>query len=434
KQSNLRASKVKFIQSETLDRRRVHLGRMSPDKEFSVSTDAIALVKELITKYNWEPVSDVKYYPGTEAGDGYACKHVAVEITRPAGDIKLFIKYSLDFKESKNMVIDKFFANETYFYKTVYPTYVKFISARNCQNGFREAPKCYGFTPKNTIALENLRYKGFNLHDRRKTMDQKHINLVLKTLAKFHATSFAFKDQDPDAYQKLADKCAGDFFSQQPKDSPTIRIFFEIIQEGLDKLDPEKDKKILDKCNTRDLMDSILNLGENLNEYSIISQGDCWCNNVMFQYEEETKANPIDVMLIDWQVLRSASPAYDLSYFFYTIASQESLTNLNSHLEIYYEELSEQIRQLGSNPEILYPEDVFRNEWRRCSKYGFALAFVLLKFMLANKDEVPKLENIGLENLKVGENIGLFPKYENEEEYLGRVKMLAGFMVDNDYI
>ncbi|GJQ82626.1 hypothetical protein Trydic_g19647 [Trypoxylus dichotomus] len=407
---------------------------MSSDIEFSVSNEVIDFIKDLIAKYNWEPVSDIKYCPGSEPGDGYACKHVAVEIIRPSGSIKLFVKYAIDYKESKNLVLNKFYANETYFYHTVYPAYTKFISDRNVQNGFKEAPKCYGTTTKNAIALENLRHKGFTLHDRKKVMDQKHIDLVLRALAKFHATSFAFKDQDREMYQILVDKCAGDFYSQQPKDSPSVRLLFEIIQEGLDKLDPVKDKDILDRCDAQTLMDPINNLSANHDEYSIISQGDCHCNNVMFQYKDEDRTNPKDVMLVDWQVLRSSSPVYDLCYFFYALASEESLNNLDSHLKVYYTELSDQVKQLGSNPETLYPEKIFRSEWKRYSIYGLAMSFMQLKFMLATQDEVPRIESVYSKNISSGEKMSVFPKYDNEEEYISRLRTLAQFMVDNDYI
>ncbi|GJQ82627.1 hypothetical protein Trydic_g19648 [Trypoxylus dichotomus] len=407
---------------------------MSSDIKFSVSSEVIDFIKDLIAKYSWEPVSDIKYCPGSEPGDGYACKHVAVEVIRPAGNIKLFVKYTIDYKDSKNSVLNKFYENEPFFYNIVYPAYTKFISDRNVQNGFKEAPKCYGTSTKHTIVLENLRYKGFTLHDRKKVMDQKHIDLVLRALAKFHATSFAFKDQDREMYQILVDKCAGDFYSQQPKDSPSARLLFEIIQEGLDKLDPAKDKDILDRCDAQTLMDAIYSLSANHDEYSIISQGDCHSNNVMFQYEDENRTNPKDVMLVDWQVLRSSSPVYDLCYFFYALASEESLNNLDSHLKVYYTELSGQIKQLGSDPETLYPEEVFRSQWKRYSLYGLATSFFQLKFMLAKPDEVPRMDNVYSKNIRDGEKMGVFEKYDNQEEYMSRLRRLGHFMVDNDYI
>ncbi|GJQ82635.1 hypothetical protein Trydic_g19653 [Trypoxylus dichotomus] len=221
---------------------------MSEEQEFSVSEDAKALVKEIIHKNNWEPVSEVKYYPGTEAGDGYACKHVAVEITQSTGTIRLFMKYALHFKISNEMPVDKVCANEIYFYEVVLPAYQEFLRKKNVQDGFRHVPKCYGSFAKNVIALENIKDRGFTLFDRNTIMDDNHIILVLETFAKLHATSFAFKDQDRENYDKLVASWDGDVYSVLPKDSSIRKTWTGMIRDGLKKLDPAKDRKILDRC------------------------------------------------------------------------------------------------------------------------------------------------------------------------------------------
>ncbi|KRT78398.1 hypothetical protein AMK59_7338 [Oryctes borbonicus] len=214
---------------------------MSSDKEFSVSDDAKALVNDIIERNNWDPVVDVRYSPGSQVGDGYASKHVAVEIVTSKETIRLFIKYALNTDTSSFESVAKFYANETFFYDIAYPAYSKFLTEKNVQDVFRNAPKCYGTSSKYIIALEDLKYKGFCLFDRTKIMDEKHISLMLKTLAKFHATSFAFKEQNREEYDKLVENCAGDLFSQQPKDAPTIKMFYETLADTLGKLDPEED-------------------------------------------------------------------------------------------------------------------------------------------------------------------------------------------------
>lgn len=140
--------------------------------------------------------------------------------------------------------------------------------------------------------------------------------------------------------------------------------------------------------------------------------------------------NPTDVMQLDWQLIEVASPIYDISYFFYTVASEEALSKLDDYLKFYHSELMEHIKKLGSDPEDLYPFHVLEEEWKKYSKYGFALAFMVLKVMLVNQDEVPKMEEIDFENGAVE----MFPKFDNEEEYVRRIKVLAEFLMKNDYI
>lgn len=139
-------------------------------------------------------------------------------------------------------------------------------------------------------------------------------------------------------------------------------------------------------------------------------------------------------MLVDWQLLRPASPVFDVSYFFYTIATEESLNKLDAYLELYYDELCKHMKELGSDPEVLYPKIIFDKEWKQHCKYGFAMTFALLKFMLANKDEIPKMDNIDFENLKETDRVELFTKFANEDEYVKRLRTIAQFLVDRDYI
>ncbi|GJQ82630.1 hypothetical protein Trydic_g19650 [Trypoxylus dichotomus] len=404
---------------------------MSANQEFSVIDDAKVLVNEIIEKNNWVPVSDVKYYPGTEVGDGYASKHVAVEVILPDRIERLFLKYALDFKVSDDEMIDRFYGNEIYFYDVVFPAYQKFLDKKKIQDGFKHVPKCYGASTKNVIVLENIKDRGFAMFNRRSVMDDNHITLALKTFAKFHATSFAFKDQDREGYDKLVANWKGDFMGSVPEDSPMKKMWVDLIRDGLNVLDPVEDKQVLERCDAESLGKFIFNAQMCRDEYSIFTQGDCWCNNMMFKYENDNQANPIDIVLVDWQLLRPLSPTFDISYFFYTIASEESLAKLDSYLETYYAELTDQLKQMGSDPEVVYPKEIFEKEWKKHCKYGFAMAFLLIKIMLAKQDEVPKMNEVDFEST---EKIEFFSKFDNEAEFAKRIRTLARFMIDRDYI
>lgn len=132
-------------------------------------------------------------------------------------------------------------------------------------------------------------------------------------------------------------------------------------------------------------------------------------------------------MQIDWQITQPASLVHDLSYFFYTTASEEALAKLDTYLDVYYTELCEEIKRLGSDPTVLYPRSVFDDEWKRYCKYGFTMCFMLFKVMLANKDEVPQMDVGNPEDQ-------LFKKLNKEDEYTRRIRILTEFMVDKDYL
>lgn len=152
----------------------------------------------------------------------------------------------------------------------------------------------------------------------------------------------------------------------------------------------------------------------------------------MFKLLQNGCQNPTDIRFIDWQLIRESSPVFDVSYFFYTIASEEALQKLDYHLKVYHDELRYRIKQLGSDPDVLYPEKVFREEWKQHCKFGYAMAFVLIKMMLSDKDEVTNIE--GMDWSSAEESEKMIPKLKDETEFLRRMRALTVHMITNDFI
>ncbi|GJQ82638.1 hypothetical protein Trydic_g19656 [Trypoxylus dichotomus] len=401
-------------------------------RTFCPSEDINRLIEEIIERYELNPVQEVKYVPASESGDGYISKAVAVSISTPSGTLDLFLKCALDLKQGDAFQIDKFYANEIFFYDIVCPAFSEFVGKRLKQHSLRNVPKCYGTSKKNIIALENLKKQRYKLFDRGQVMNENHLKLVLKTFAKFHAIAFAFKDQDRRKYDELLDGVY-DVFSTKNGEDSFIAIMRGTIKDFVRKLDPIQDKEILAKCEVEELVSSISSADRSLDEYSILTQGDSWCNNVMFLYEnEESTDDPIDLVLIDWQLLRPASPVFDISFFFLTVASEDALKETNYYLKLYHDELSKQLKLLGSEPDILYPFSALLKHWKDHCRFGFAMATLVIKIMLSEEDEVVNYEALDLENVEELEN--LFPKFKKEDEFLRRMKILAQYMVANEYL
>ena len=51
--------------------------------------------------------------------------------------------------------------------------------------------------------------------------------------------------------------------------------------------------------------------------FSTLSHLDSWFNNMLFRYEEGTK-NPIEVLLLDFQIVSYTHPGNDLAHFLMT--------------------------------------------------------------------------------------------------------------------
>jgi len=76
-----------------------------------------------------------------------------------------------------------------------------------------------------------------------------------------------------------------------------------------------------------------------------LNHGDLWVNNNMFKYENE---NPVDVLLVDFQISWWNSPVLDLIYFFHT-SLQDDLREI-AHDELipfYHVNLVESLAKLN---------------------------------------------------------------------------------------
>lgn len=105
--------------------------------------------------------------------------------------------------------------------------------------------------------------------------------------------------------------------------------------------------------------------------------------------QDETKIVPSKLAIIDWQLVSVLnSPIYDLSIMIYTCGSPDDLKNLKKHLDVYYDSLSSFMRELGSNPDILFPYELFLDHWRIFSLIGFMIAPMIMKLSYCRHDEV----------------------------------------------
>lgn len=138
------------------------------------------------------------------------------------------------------------------------------------------------------------------------------------------------------------------------------------------------------------------------------------------------------VKFLDFQLSRISNPVCDLSYFLYACTSNKILNNLEKYLRIYHESLSLHLRQLGSEPEELFPYQAFLEQWKKYSKYGLMMALVILRLMLCESDESPDLADL----VEPGKNAEESWDYSirNVDQYNSRIRDLVLFMHDNGYL
>lgn len=216
------------------------------------------------------------------------------------------------------------------------------------ENGFIEYPKCYktiDSEPDESVLLEDLSVRGFSIIDRHtEEITPEHVHLVMKTLAKFHAISFALKDQKPEKFNEITSNLNEIFIR---RDDPMMREYFAKQSESVyTVLTDEKDAQLLAKTkklfekNAMDVAADCLDSSDG----SVIAHGDVWSNNTMFRYDSNGK--PSEISLLDWQIARHSSPIIDIVYYMFSCTTKAFRDAHYEHmLNVYHDSLSEHIRR-----------------------------------------------------------------------------------------
>lgn len=150
-------------------------------------------------------------------------------------------------------------------------------------DGFHEFPKCYKTITTESIEclfLEDLAKSNFKMIDK-DDMSPEHIFLVIKTLAKFHAVSFAIKDQEPSKYAEFSGNLDEIIFTRGKHNQ-----FTDFVNKAetlaVDCITKEEDVHLLKallhlyQTNQYDLIAEMVEA----EPYSIIQHGDLWPNNM----------------------------------------------------------------------------------------------------------------------------------------------------------
>jgi len=81
------------------------------------------------------------------------------------------------------------------------------------------------------------------------------------------------------------------------------------------------------------------------NEFNVLNHGDCWSNNIMFQYDAFGKIK--ETYFVDFQIPKYGSPAQDLYYLLLSSTSFENkLKHFDTFIKMYHDELVKHLKIL----------------------------------------------------------------------------------------
>ncbi|XP_063224834.1 uncharacterized protein LOC134532339 [Bacillus rossius redtenbacheri] len=319
-----------------------------------------------------EEVIEYKSSNLTSLGDNYGSTMLAVSVTTQSGkELSLVAKM---FPRSK-MAQEHFqcplsMRKEIDMYMLVSPVLDKIqeehsvpLSERlqilcSCP-GARLTLKGYNNEPladyNSVLLLENLKSQGYRTGDRVAGLDLKHTEMVIKYLARFHATTLAVKLQKPDVFSRTVLKACEAFkirWLTKEKDEVRVLTFVEslriipICQQNIDIL-KEHARKYVEYSHN----DTIETPKQ---PFATIVHNDLWTNNIMFKYSSEEESEPLDVKMLDFQVVRYGSPISDVIFFLSTSTEKGIVSQyLDNILKLYHDSFTHWLTKLGCDPNIL---------------------------------------------------------------------------------
>lgn len=272
-----------------------------PDTENELPEFLVVFLKEIAEKEGFTNFSfDVS--TGSNHGDGFLAviKRVVVSGFRNGKEDKLILickvmPTSQARREQFNS--DAVFIREAFMYSQVLPTFAEFQKEKGLtiKESFCEYPKCYGTlddkeNDRFVIVMEDLKDLKYQMYDKFRPTDFNHVKLFAQSLGKFHAVSFALKDQRPEVFARFTN--LKDVFLQQLEDKPEVMgpMFTYFFDKTIAAFNPEEEAEIKALTKMKEnVMDELMKTGsgENSEPFSIVNHGDCWNNNMMYLYGSE---------------------------------------------------------------------------------------------------------------------------------------------------
>ncbi|XP_001359684.3 uncharacterized protein [Drosophila pseudoobscura] len=216
---------------------------------------------------------------------------------------------------------------------------------------YREADKEVTFGPRyyqhskqldeDLIVLEDLGQRGFRNVKRQDGFDMVHTKAALEKLAQFHAASavrFELKGPYPEIYNRNLCGTEDNFKELREQQTKTL-------VESLPLFDATHLQKTIETYSraTEDMFQAYAPQIEN--EFRVLNHGDAWCNNFMFQYDDEGRLS--ETYFVDLQMSRYCSPAQDLLYMILSSVNGDlKIQKFDYFIHYYHERLTENLTLL----------------------------------------------------------------------------------------
>ncbi|KAK4884224.1 hypothetical protein RN001_000495 [Aquatica leii] len=346
-----------------------------------LTTKVYKCLQDIITKLQINNCS-VNIKKKVDYGENHLGVIVNVQISNEEGQVvNMVIKNAPKSAMYRDFFpIHNVFLRENFMYSKALKEFTKFQNNKNVKCTFGYFPKLYGAVldlDNEAIILEDVNELEYKNMKREDPINYAHALLVVQELGKFHAISFAMKDQNKELFDELSQNTVDSHFTQFGQKGSVKNCYENWAKAASISLHKFQEKSIYDKINAlkSDFYNILCDIvsPEICKDYAVICHGDVWVGNLLFKYL--SNGQPESVCFLDWQISRYGSPVLDLSQFLFT-CTDKSLRDQHYEdlIKAYYKSLCNFLQQLGSDPNTLFPEEVLQQHLRKFSVFGLIMA------------------------------------------------------------
>ncbi|XP_073819741.1 uncharacterized protein [Musca autumnalis] len=289
-------------------------------------------------------ICEFKVFPALAPGENYASTMLKVELVVKLNDGSSNTQTFMLKVPNKNQHLQEqwdawqLFETETQMYEKVIPQIERVY--RNAGKQVRFGAHSYRLNTKERhIVLEDLTRSGFKTLKRLDGLDMEHCRSVICKMAQWHAASAVCKELHPTLTTKrgILNENAKELLNVLFNDS--IKNILKAVRKLPHYMDYYEKLENL-SCDFAEKLRVIYQADEE--EFNVLNHGDCWSNNIMFQYDEVGRIQ--STYFVDLQVPLYGSPAMDLYYFIFSSAKLElKVERFDEMIQFYHEKLVENL-------------------------------------------------------------------------------------------
>ncbi|XP_052749919.1 uncharacterized protein LOC128200468 [Galleria mellonella] len=348
----------------------------------------------------------------TTDGASYSSMLYAATISTPnKEELQLFAKVANVGEIARSQLLLPLFDIERFAYKELLPAYEKIQDRNKLSNKDRLVwPKFYGCNPnlyEETVVLENLKTKGYVAYDRLKSIDWAYASKAVESLAKFHALSIAYGEENPTQYAELLAK-----MKFNPDSLNKMAGTFDKLVDMAVAVTKEDNKERLRQYILKESGFKNIDKFYQSTGLIILSHGDYKPSNLM---HKTNKDGSIDVIPVDYQTISANSPIKDLYYLIFTGSDEEFRRHHYEQLiDHYYQQLCRALRNLNLDPEKHYPKKNYEKDLKDFMPFGLVLGVLALPVITVEAENAPSLQDEnGLNSILTTKTSNLYPERLN---------------------